>query len=434
MNINKRYSDLLLVIWAGGGALIAYFLVYALRKAFTASTFEGMEVFGMDYKIVINISQVIGYLISKFIGIKIVSELKRKHRLPAIIISVVCAELALVAFGIVPYPMNFICLFFNGLALGSMWGFLFAYLEGRKLTDLLASFLGVSIVISTGAAKSFGLWVLSMDVSPFWMPAVIGAVALPLLVVVAWLLDKLPEPTAEDKAYRVERAPLDGKQRMALFKQYSAVLVPLLTVNVLFTVLRDIKEDFLVDIVQYTSINLTSFLFVRINGIVTIILLVVLGSMIFVRDNRKALNALLLLMFLGSVLVLSSSALFDRLSATPVLWLLLQTMGIYTAYLAFQTVFFDRFIANFRISGNVGFFIYLADFLGYLFSCGFLFIKTFLNLNLNWLQYYTSLAVSISVICILSTGIAFFTMSNKTKISFFSLFNKKLEPCLETSR
>ena len=264
------------------------------------------------------------------------------------------------------------------------------------------------------------------------MPAVIGAVALPLLIVVALLLDRLPEPTAEDIAYRVAREPLDGKQRMALFKKYSAILVPLLTVNVFFTVLRDIKEDFLVDIVQYTSINLTSFLFVRINAIVTVVLLVILGSMVFVKDNKKALNALLLLMFLGSALVLLSSALFDRLSAAPVMWLLLQTMGIYTAYLAFQTVFFDRFIANFRITGNVGFFIYMADFLGYLFSCFFLFGKSIFNFHVNWLQYYNSLAVSISVICIFSTGRAFLTMFDILKISKYSKFfiiKNKLETC-----
>ena len=417
MNSKKQPSDFLFVLWAGGSALVAYFLVYTLRKAFTASTFDGLELFGLDYKIVLTVTQVIGYLLSKFCGIKIVSELKRHHRLPAIIISVSCAELSLILFGLMPYPINFICLFFNGLSLGSMWGFLFAYLEGRKLTDILASFLGVSIIISSGAAKSFGLFVLSLNVDPFWMPAIIGAIALPLLFVIAYFLNMLPEPTLEDKAQRIERSPLNGKQRVALFKKYSALLIPLLTVNVLFTVLRDIKEDFLVDILQHTTLNLTPFLFVKINTVVTIILLATLGSLILVKDNKKALNILLSLMALGSLLVFSTSVFFDHLIVMPIIWLLMQTMGVYTAYLAFQTVFFDRFIAHFRIMGNVGFFIYLADFLGYFLSCIFLLGKSVFNFHFNWLQYYNSLSMTISLICVLLIGSVFLMMHKKQNVS-----------------
>ncbi len=415
IQVKKQPSDILFIIWGGGGALFAYFLVYALRKSFTASTFDGLDFLGVDYKVVLSISQILGYLIAKFCGIKIVSELKRNQRLPAIVISAACAELSLVLFGLIPYPSNFFCLFFNGLSLGSMWGFLFSYLEGRRLTDILASFLGVSIIISSGAAKSIGLFVLEMNVSPFWMPSLIGAVTLVLLVGIAFALDKLPDPTAEDKESRTERIPLDKKLRGALLKKYSLLLIPLLTVNILYTVLRDIKEDFLVDIVKFTNIDLTSFLFVQIDSVVTLILLVVFGTMIFVKDNRRSLTILLSLMMFGSLLVLFTSLFFNSLSATPIIWLFLQSMGIYTAYMAFQTIFFDRFIACFKIAGNVGFFIYLADFLGYLFSCGFLFGKSIFSIHVNWLQYYNSLSITISLICIVSVSIASIMMRNKQK-------------------
>ena len=47
--------DWLFVAWAGGTALLSYSLVYALRKPFTAAEFEGMEVAGMDYKVVVTL-------------------------------------------------------------------------------------------------------------------------------------------------------------------------------------------------------------------------------------------------------------------------------------------------------------------------------------------------------------------------------------------
>ena len=53
----KKLSDLLFILYAGGAALLSYSLVYALRKPFTAATFDGMELFGMDYKIATKIGR-----------------------------------------------------------------------------------------------------------------------------------------------------------------------------------------------------------------------------------------------------------------------------------------------------------------------------------------------------------------------------------------
>lgn len=150
---NKQISSFLFILWAGGAALLSYSLVYALRKPFTAATFDGMDFFGMDYKVATTIMQIFGYLISKFFAIKIVSELKRENRLKFMIFSVALAELALVFFGLLPQPFNVFALFFNGLALGCMWGVIFSFIEGRKVTDILASLLGVSMAVSSGMAN-----------------------------------------------------------------------------------------------------------------------------------------------------------------------------------------------------------------------------------------------------------------------------------------
>ena len=102
----KKLSDLLFIFYAGGAALLSYSLVYALRKPFTAATFDGMELFGMDYKVATSIIQIFGYMVSKFIGIKLISELKREGRLKFILVSIGVAELSLVLFGCLPRPFN----------------------------------------------------------------------------------------------------------------------------------------------------------------------------------------------------------------------------------------------------------------------------------------------------------------------------------------
>ena len=241
---NKNLSDALFILWAGGAALLSYSLVYALRKPFTAATFDGLDFFGMDYKTATSIVQISGYFISKLIGIKVISELKKENRLKFIILSVAVAELSLVLFGALPQPFNVFALFFNGLSLGCMWGVIFSFLEGRRVTDLLASLMGLSIAISSGTAKSIGLFVMdNLHISEFWMPAFIGAFAFPLLSFLGWLMTRMPQPTQADKELRTERVALDSKARLSLFKNFMPVLVMLFFANLFVTVLQDIKED-----------------------------------------------------------------------------------------------------------------------------------------------------------------------------------------------
>lgn len=90
---------------------------------------------------------------------------------------------------------------------------------------MLASLLGISMVISSGAAKSLGLFVMDhWQVSEFWMPALIGGCALPCLALLGYVLQSLPKPSEEDRALKAERMTLDGRQRWALFKNYMPFL------------------------------------------------------------------------------------------------------------------------------------------------------------------------------------------------------------------
>ena len=101
-------------------------------------------------------------------------------------------------------------MFFNGLALGCMWGVIFSFIEGRRVTDMLASLLGISMVIGSGAAKSLGLFVMDhWQVSEFWMPALIGGCALPCLALLGYVLQSLPKPSEEDRALKADQGMED---------------------------------------------------------------------------------------------------------------------------------------------------------------------------------------------------------------------------------
>lgn len=395
---NKKMSDFIFILWAGSAALLSYSLVYALRKPFTAATFDGLEVFGLDYKVMTTIIQILGYLIAKFVGIKLISELKKEHRMKFILVSILVAELSLVLFGLLPAPYNIFAMFFNGLSLGCMWGVIFSFIEGRRTTDILASLLGISIVISSGVAKSVGLFVMdTLHIGEFWMPAFIGAFALPLLALLGYILTRLPQPTSQDIAAKSQRVTLNGKQRKDLFMNFLPVLILLFVANLMLVILRDIKEDFLVKIIDMSEHS--SWLFAQVDSVVTLIILALFGMMVFVKSNIKVLVILLSMVVAGTATMSFVSLNYDTLQLDTITWLFIQSLSLYVAYLCFQSIFFDRFIACFKIKGNVGFFIVTIDFIGYTGTVLVLMFKEFFNTDINWLDFYNQMSGYVGIIC-----------------------------------
>lgn len=394
---NKRLADVLFILWAGGAALLSYSLIYALRKPYTAAAFNGLDLFGIDYKIAVTTIQILGYLIAKFVGIKLISELKREKRFKFFICSVILAELALIAFGLIKAPYNVFAMFINGLSLGCMWGVIFSFIEGRRVTDMLASLLGISIVFSSGLAKSIGLFVMNeIRVDQFWMPALIGGIALPLLILLGYVLKALPHPDKEDIAHKSERVAINSRQRKDIFKAYMPILAMLFIANFLLMTLRDIKEDFLVNIIDMS--NQSSWLFAQVDSIVTLIILGLFGLMIFVKSNIKALLVLLGLVFVSTITMTYISMNYQILNLNTVTWLFVQSLALYIAFLTFQTIFFDRFIACFKIKGNVGYFIAMIDFIGYTGTVLILCTKEIFQIQTDWFELYNKMSVYVGIV------------------------------------
>ena len=393
----ENMPDWMFIIWAGGTALLSYSLVYALRKPFTAAEFTNQDFFGMDYKIAVSIVQLLGYVLAKMLGIKFISELKPENPLHFIIGSAALSEFSLLLFALLPSPYNVGALFFNGLSLGCMWGVIFSFLEGRRTTDFLASIMGVSMALSSGVAKSIGLYTLhTLGISEFWMPACIGAIAFPLLCFLGWVMTCLPNPNSADIAARSPRYTLNGKERIKLFQKFMPLLILLFSANLLLTVQRDIKEDFIVCIIDISTIS--SWLFARLDAIATLIMLSIFALLGRIRNHQKVLGILLLLSTIGmGALVLIAGYPEGIFSTTT--WLFMQTLCLDIAYLSFQTIFFERFIACFKIKGNVGFFIITIDFVGYVGTLLLLLFKEFYASQIDWHTFYNKMSIYIGAFC-----------------------------------
>src|SRR5690606_13491134 len=186
-----------------------------------------MTVWGLGYKEMLVIIQAIGYLSSKFFGIKFISELKRIGRWKIIILLVVISWLAWLGFAVVPAPYNIVFLFLNGFPLGLLWGVVFSYIEGRKTTDFIGAALAVSFIFSSGVVKSVGQYLMdSFNVPEMWMPFVAGAVFFPLRCATVDLIEKIPPPDAEDSADRTHRQPNNKSDLASLVRQCVQCLFP----------------------------------------------------------------------------------------------------------------------------------------------------------------------------------------------------------------
>ena len=210
-------TDVLLVCTA----FMAYTGMYAVRKSFLAGQYEEVEaISGFHFKTLLIIGQVLGYMLSKFIGIRLVPEIPTYRRFGAIVGLVGFGLIMLLAFAYVPVPLKPVAMFLNGLPLGMIFGLVLVYLEGRKNSELLAAGLSATFIFSTGLVKSTGIWIMQdFQINEWMMPFITGAVFFPMLLIAAYGLNKSKPPTATDKELRTERLPMDKKARLDFIKK-----------------------------------------------------------------------------------------------------------------------------------------------------------------------------------------------------------------------
>ncbi len=181
----------LFALYGGLSAFLTYFAMYAYRKPFSAASYAHVAgwPFAIDFKIVLVIAQVAGYALSKIIGVKVVSEMPPSRRAGAILLLIGIAEIALTVFAVAPAIVGIAALFVNGLALGMIWGLVFGFLEGRRLSEVLGAMLCATFILSSGVVKSVGETLLVGGwASERWMPAATGLLFAPLLLVSVWAL------------------------------------------------------------------------------------------------------------------------------------------------------------------------------------------------------------------------------------------------------
>jgi hypothetical protein len=394
---------------AGLAGFCAYFAMYAFRKPFTAATFEAVPgwSFGLDYKIALVVTQVAGYALSKFIGVKVISEIEPRHRAAAILVLVGISWASLIAFALIPPPWNVAAMFLNGLPLGMIWGLVYGFMEGRRVSEALAAMLCASFILSSGVVKSVGVWLMqAVHVDRFWMPAATGALFIPLLLASVWVLNALPPPDARDEAERVRRAPMTGAERASFLAAYAPGLAAIVVGYVLLTAFRDYRDNFAAEIWKALGYGGEAAVFSASELPVAVIALLGMAAVMVVRDNRRALMVIHAMVAGGFLLIGLSTLAFEAHILPPLAWMILAGSGLYLAYNPINAVLFDRMVAASGRKANAGFLIYVADSCGYLGSVAVLLWRDLGQGALDWLQFFVMGAYVTSAIGLVTTALA----------------------------
>lgn len=367
-------------------AFAAYFCMYAFRKPFAVGTYTGLEAFGLPLKDALVISQVIGYALSKFIGIKWLSELSPQRRTLSLVSLIVIAELSLLLFAVVPTEWKVAAILLNGLPLGAVWGLVFGFLEGRRTSELLGAGLSCSYIVASGAVKSVGKGFIDFGVPEAWMPVVTGLVFLPGFFLAVWALSLLPQPDSADVSARSERVPMFKKERRHFARSYFGGLAALIVLYVAMTAFRDFRDNYAAEIWKELG-NDSAHIFTVTELPIAFAVMVALALLFLVRDNRRGLLMTHGLMFAGAVTLGGSTVLFDAGLIGGLGWMIGIGLGLYMAYVPFGCVLFDRMLAATGFLGTSVFMIYVADAAGYGGSVALVLYRQFAHAGVGTLDF-----------------------------------------------
>ena len=397
---------------------MTYACVYAFRKPFTVGFYTDQPSYwGIDFKNLLVISQVLGYAISKIIGIKYVSELKKVGRGKILLFLIMLSWLPLLLFPFVSSPFKIACLFFNGIPLGIMWGIVFSYIEGRESTDFLGTSLAVSYIVSSGVVKSTAKWLqLSFDVAELWIPFVTGLIFFFPLVLLVYLLEKIPQPSTYDMALKSPRTPMTSLERNFFLNKFRYGIISFILIYIFLTIFRDLRDNFAADIWSDLGFSSNANVFTNTEIPIALIVLVIVAAVVLIKNNKVAFMTSQLIVMAGFLIVFLATVAFKMLLLDGFYWMFLVGLGLYMGYIPFNSILFDRMIAAFKLKGNVGFLMYLMDSFGYVAAVLIITAKNMLHINVNWVTFYSNSVLIASIVGLLIsilTFVYFLSLSKK---------------------
>ena len=214
---------------------------------------------------------------------------------------------------------------------------------------------------------------------------------------------------------------MTGEERIHFTKTFLPGIILFVLAYMLLTTFRDFRDNFSAEVWKGLGFGNSPSIYTRTEVPVSLIVFVVVGLIMFIRKNNKALLVNHLIIAFGMLLIGAATYLFEKGFIDAIQWMILIGLGLYLGYVPYNCVFFERLLATFRYPGTVGFVIYIADSFGYLGSIAVLFYREFAFTDVSWLDIFITSGYYFSVIgFLLITGSMIYFQSKYKKGVVFS--------------
>jgi MFS family permease len=257
--------------------------------------------------------------------------------------------------------------------------------------------------------------IIDLQVSDWWMPFLTGSIFIIPFLFAVWILDHSPNPTEKDIEQRTARKPISRKEQLEIIKKFKNVLIPIVISYAVFTIVRDFIEDFANEFWIENGYANKVGIFAQTSTLVSIIVLIIIALFFLFKSNYTAFKWIHILVLVGLSLLLGATFLYNIQAINPFTWMVIATTGLYFSYLPFNCLYFERFIAVYKINGNVGFVMYIADAFGYLGTVLVLLIKELLPIHYQWNTFFTTIFYSAGIVGIILITFTFIIHRKKLK-------------------
>ena len=178
------------------------------------------------------------------------------------------------------------------------------------------------------------------------------------------------------------------------------------------TVFRELRDSFAADI--WKELNISGvFVFTQTEIPIAFFVLILMFLIVFIRNNRLALNIIYIIAIIGSTLMIISTLLYINGNISAIWWMVSSGLGMYMGYIPF-TYLIERLIASLKVVSTAVFILYLADSFGYLGTTVVFLIKNFTSIEASWTTMLIYTAFGSGLISIV------------TVILIYSYFRKQL--------
>jgi uncharacterized membrane protein YwzB len=275
---------------------------------------------------------------------------------------------------------------------------MFTYLEGRRSTEITSGMLNFFIILGGALARAVGSAILDALPSHLhaWMPLITAGIGLPIALVSVLLLDAVPRPTLEDVRERAVRRPMPSSERTAFLKRFWPGLT-LLSINyMLMVTFRSFRDYFCANVYKdMLHRDVTSLDYILADWPAGAVACSMMMSVASLRDNRKGVQAMHVMMVIGAAILAAVTVLFQLHYLSGELAIICIGIGLYVAWLPSQAILFDRILSASDTPGTSVFLIFATDFLGYVGTLALLFYKSFAHIgSVTDLFLYTSLGLA----------------------------------------